>query len=66
MYKCVYIQIDYPDIQLMKPGGRSSQLGGGMNNLDKLLALDQDETRMGRGRYNSESSIDAQVRTSPV
>lgn len=49
----VYFQIDYPDVQVMKPGSR----GGPCNtvNLDRLPPYDsQDDVRM--RRMNSDTS----------
>ncbi len=66
MFLC--LQIDYPDVQIMRPAQRGSaaasahhHAGGGggtqhVNNIDKILALDHEEGRMGRGRYHSDSS----------
>ena len=60
IYIFVWFQIDYPDVQIMRPGSRSSH-NSGMNNIDKILALDHEDVKMGRGRYHSDSSTE-QVR----
>ena len=44
----------------MRPGSRSSH-NSGMNNIDKILTLDHEDVKMGRGRYHSDSSAE-QVR----
>lgn len=45
------IVIDYPDVQLMKPGQRQSCT---TMNLEKLLALEQEEVKVSRGRMMQE------------
>ena len=58
----LWLQIDYPDVHIMRPGPRSSHTSG-MNSIDKILALDHEDVKMGRGRYHSDSSTE-QVRIS--
>lgn len=45
----------------MRPGQRYSS--STMNNIDKLLALDHEEVRMGRGRYLSDPTQEPMVQT---